>query len=207
MRIQGTQPLKSAFLSVEKDMTIITKKILENKRLQRLLYYTDKDPTCLEKEEVSPEMAVKLFGRNIKITPKMHVDKEVLNYIFISFDNFVPNDTNPQYRNNQIAFDIICHNDQWQLKDFQLRPYRIAAEIDTMFNNQKLTGIGTLQFLGAANINVNDEFSGITIFYAAIHGDEDKNSYLAQSTEQEQKAFDEAFEKRFGNILEEDSKE
>ena len=79
-----------------------------------------------------------------------------------------------------------------------MRPYRIAAEIDTMFNDQKLTGIGTLQFLGAANINVNDEFSGITIFYAAIHGDEDKNNYLAQSTEEEQRAFDEAFQARFG---------
>lgn len=207
MRIEGVQPLKSAFLSVEKDMMIITKKILENKRLQRLLYYTDKNPTSSSKAEVSPEMAVQLFGRNIKITPKMHIDKEVLNYIFISFDNFIPNENNPQYRNNQIAFDIICHNDQWQLSDFQLRPYRIAAEIDTMFNNQKLTGIGTLQFLGAANINVNDEFSGITIFYAAIHGDEDKNSYLAQSTEQEQKAFEEAFVKRFGNLEEEASDE
>jgi hypothetical protein len=35
------------------------------------------------------------------------------------------------------------------MRDFQLRPYRIAAELDSMFSDRHLTGIGTLQFLGA----------------------------------------------------------
>jgi len=35
------------------------------------------------------------------------------------------------------------------LKDSQLRPYKIAAELDTMFNGKLLTGIGELNFLGA----------------------------------------------------------
>jgi hypothetical protein len=30
-----------------------------------------------------------------------------------------------------------------------LRPYKIAAEIDSMFNRKKLTGIGEIEFLGA----------------------------------------------------------
>nr|DAD78716.1 MAG TPA: hypothetical protein [Siphoviridae sp. ctB3v5] len=30
-----------------------------------------------------------------------------------------------------------------------MRPFKIAAEIDSMFNKSKLTGIGELQFLGA----------------------------------------------------------
>ena len=34
-----------------------------------------------------------------------------------------------------IEFDIICHMDQWTLKDFALRPFKIAAEIDTIFIN------------------------------------------------------------------------
>ena len=40
------------------------------------------------------------------------------------------------------------------MNDFQLRPYRIAAELDTMFNNKHLTGIGTLKFLGANQMNI-----------------------------------------------------
>jgi hypothetical protein len=76
------------------------------------------------------------------------VDGSVLNYIIISFDKFAPS-KNPEFRDNVIEFDIVCHFDQWQLQDFALRPYKIAAEIDSMFNNTHLTGIGTLQFIGA----------------------------------------------------------
>ncbi len=85
----------------------------------------------------------------IKIVPKLYVDNSVLNYIIVSFDNFTTNRTNPEFRDNIIEFDIICHFDQWQLKDFQLRPYKIAAEIDSMLDGQRLTGIGKLEFLGA----------------------------------------------------------
>jgi len=31
-----------------------------------------------------------------------------------------------------------------------LRPYKIAAEIDTMLNQKQLTGLGKLEFLGAS---------------------------------------------------------
>ena len=75
-----------------------------------------------------------------------------------------------------VTFDIICHFDQWQLKDFQLRPYRIAAEIDSMFNNQHLTGIGELHFVGANQIIFNDEFAGLSLMYQANHGGEDKKN-------------------------------
>lgn len=44
-----------------------------------------------------------------------------------------------------------------------------------MFDNQHLTGIGTLQFLGANQIILTDEFAGLTIMYTAVHGGEDKN--------------------------------
>ena len=82
------------------------------------------------------------------MVPKLTVDGSVLNYIIVTFDNFTRTE-NPEFRDNIIEFDIICHFDQWQLQDFQLRPYMIAAEIDTMFNEKHLTGIGTLNFLGA----------------------------------------------------------
>jgi hypothetical protein len=74
----------------------------------------------------------------------LSIDGSVLNYIIISFDNFIPNGTNPEFRDNIIEFDIICHFDQWHMKDFELRPYKIAAELDTMFDGQHLTGIGDL---------------------------------------------------------------
>ena len=172
MKIENYQFPKSSFLSVDKDMSIITDYLMKNDRLKKLLYYTTKD--CLSKENLTEDETIELFGKNIKIVPKLYVDGSVLNYIIISFDNFTGNRTNPEFRDNIIEFDIICHFDQWQLKDFQLRPYKIAAEIDSMLDGQKLTGIGKLEFLGASQMILTDEYAGLCLLYSAIHGEEDR---------------------------------
>ena len=163
---------KSSFLSMEKDMNLIVNMMMKNDRLKKMLHYTTRD--CLNKPNLTIDQSYELFGKNIKLVPKLYVDKSVLNYIIVSFDNFTPNATNPEFRDNIIEFDIICHFDQWNMKDFELRPYKIAAEIDSMFNDKHLTGIGTLEFLGANQIILTDEFAGICLMYQAIHGEEDK---------------------------------
>lgn len=172
MRIENYHIPQSSFLSVDKDMMIISEWMLKNKMLKKLLYYTTRD--AAKRPNLGEDESYELFNKNIKMVPKLYVDGSVLNYIIISFDNFVLNANNPEFRDNIVSFDIVCHFDQWQLEDFQLRPYRIAAEIDSMFNNKHLTGIGTLQFLGANQIVINDEFAGLTLMYSAIHGGEDK---------------------------------
>ena len=172
MKIQTYTFPKSSFLSLEKDMEIITSTMMKNERLKKLLYYTTKD--CMDKPNLTQEQNVEMFGKNIKMVPKLYVDGSVQNYIIVSFDNFTPNATNPEFRDNIIEFDIICHFDQWQLKDFQLRPYRIAAELDSVFDGIHLTGIGELEFLGANQTVLNDEYAGLCLMYAAIHGEEDK---------------------------------
>ena len=172
MKIQTYTYPKSSFLSLEKDMEIITSTMMKNERLKKLLYYTTKD--CLDKPNLTEKQNIELFGKNIKLIPKLYVDGSVENYIIVSFDNFTKNVTNPEFRDNIIEFDIICHFDQWQLEDFALRPYKIAAEIDSMFNNTHLTGIGELQFVGATQTVLTDEFAGVCLLYEATHGGEDK---------------------------------
>ena len=174
MKVMSYKFPKSSFLSVDKDMSIIADYLIKNDRLKKLLYYNTRD--CLNRPKLTEDETLELFGKNIKIVPKLYVDGSVLNYIIISFDNFTENKTNPEFRNNIIEFDIICHFDQWQLQDFQLRPYKIAAEIDTMLNGQKLTGIGKLEFLGANQMILTDEYAGLCLMYSAIHGEEDKKN-------------------------------
>lgn len=163
---------KSAFLAQEKDMGILVDLFLKNERLKKLLHYTSED--CLSRPKLSQKESLELFKKNIKIVPKLYVDNSVLNYVIINFDNFTTNATNPEFRNNIIEFDIICHFDQWQLQDFELRPYKIAAEIDAMLSEKKLTGIGRIEFLGANQMILTDEFAGLCLMYQVIHGEEDK---------------------------------
>jgi hypothetical protein len=157
---------------MEKDMRIIVDTIMKNERLKKLLFYTTKD--CMKKPNLTEDETLEMFGKQIKIVPKLTVDGSVLNYIIVSFDNFTGNATNPEFRDNIIEFDIICHFDQWHMKDFELRPYKIAAELDSMFDDKHLTGIGKLQFLGANQMILTDEYAGLCLMYQAIHGEEDK---------------------------------
>ena len=183
---------RSAFLSTEKDVSIIVDLILKNENLKKLLYYTTND--CLDKPKLTEEQSFGLFGQNIRIVPKLEVNNDIKNYIIISFDDFVSNYNNPAFRDNTIQFDIICHFDCWNLKDFQLRPYRIAAEIDSMLNERRLTGIGKIEFLGAKQMLLTDEYAGLCLMYQTIHGDEDKKNALNPVTEQQiEDNFDEMF--------------
>lgn len=175
----------SSFMSVDKDLELITRWMLKNKNLCKILYYTDRD--ALNRPALTEEQKAGMMGEQIKIVPKIYVDRSVLAYVIISMDNFVPS-ANPQFRDNIISFDIICHFDQWHLQDFQLRPYRIAAELDSMFDNQHLTGIGELHFMGANPITLNDEFAGLTLMYQAVHGGEDKKN--TPNPEDNQKMID-----------------
>ena len=193
MKIEGNIQPKSSFLSMEKDASLISNMLLRNERLKKLLYYTT--PDCLDRKILTEDQSLELFGKNIKLVPKLYVDNSVLNYIILSFDNFTPNMTNPEFRDNIIEFDIICHFDQWQLKDFQLRPYRIAAEIGSMFDEKHLSGIGLLHFLGANQMILTDEYAGLCLMYQAIHGGEDKTKMLNPNDE---KQFEQDYRKMMG---------
>lgn len=183
MKIQTYTYPKSSFLSAEKDLNIIVDRILKNERLKKMLFYTTRD--CLNKPKLSTEETFSLFGKQIKIVPKLYVDGSVLNYIIINFDNFATNGTNPQFRDNIVEFDIICHFDQWHMEDLQLRPYKIAAELDTMFDDQHLTGLGKLEFLGANQIILTEEYAGLCVLYQTVHGEEDRKHQPNPAEERE----------------------
>jgi hypothetical protein len=75
-----------------------------------------------------------------------------------------------------------------------LRPYKIAAEIDTLFNQKHLSGIGLLEFVGASQLIINDEFAGLTLMYSAVHADDDqKNSPNTKDQEDMDANFDDIF--------------
>lgn len=181
MRIDVAKPI-SGFLSAEKDTNLVVEKILNNERLKRLLHYTT--PDCLSRPNLTEKETMELIGKNIKIIPKLTVDNTVLNYMIITFPAFLPNATNPKFRDNTIEIDIVCHFDQWTLKDFQIRPYKIAAEVDSMLNEQRLTGIGKLKFKGAVPFVLTSEFGGVCLQYEAIHGEEDRK-FLSNPADEE----------------------
>ena len=162
---------KSSFLSVDKDLSLIVNKLLTNDKLCKLLYYTQ--PDCLKADNLTMKEKYSLINNQIKIVPKINITQTCPIQILIRMDGFVPNNQNPEFRDCAVIFHVLCHPDHWNLGDFALRPYKIVGEIDAMLNKQKLTGIGTLNFLGCDDLTLNDDLIGLTLGYAAIHGIED----------------------------------
>ena len=177
----------SSFLSCEKDIEEILRKLFVSSKpysdyLKKLLVINTQD--CLD-NETSVTIQQKIAGMSlaklrqegyIKLEPKIKVGEheEVKSYIIISCDNFTPNATNPHYRDCTVTFDIICHTDYWDIGNYRIRPLKIAGYIDGILNKAKLSGIGTFNFIGCNQLILNEELSGYTLIYSAIHGNDDK---------------------------------
>ena len=172
MNINNVKEPKSSFLSVEKDAALILDRIASNQNLQKLLYYNTKD--ALSRHSLTEEQFQSLIENNIKFVPKIKADQLVETYLLINFDGFKET-YNPEFRDNIIEFDIICHIDQWMLRDFKLRPFRIAAELDSMLDKKHLTNMGKMEFISFdSKLVENDEFAGMCLKYRVVHGGEDE---------------------------------
>ena len=178
-----TRPLESSFLSCEKDTETILKKLFVlskpyDTQLKRLLVI--QEPDCLDNPQYENQVkniSLKNLIDNdyIKIIPKIK-NQEFANFktqILISFDNFVPNDKNPEFRDCMIHFDVLVPYEHWDLNNYRLRPLKILGYIDGILNRSKLSGIGTLQFVSAVELYPNEHIGGYSLIYAAIHGSDD----------------------------------
>jgi hypothetical protein len=176
----------SSFLSCEKDIEEILRKLFISSKpysdiLKRLLVINTKD--CLDNteslvvEKKLEEMSLAKMRQEgyIKLEPKLRFGEheEVKSYIIITCDNFSSNATNPHYRDCTVTFDIICHTDYWDLGNYRVRPLKIAGYIDGILNHARLSGIGTFDFMGCNQLVLNEELSGYTLMYKAIHGNDD----------------------------------
>lgn len=168
---------KSSFLSLEKDFALIANKILKNDRLCKMLYYTQAD--CLKADNLTMIEKQTMINKQIKIVPQLEITKDCPIFIIITFDNFTPNATNPEFRDCMINIDILCHPDHWNMGNFQLRPYKIAGEIDSMLDGKRLTGIGKVDLVSGNNLLLNDQLMGLSLMYKAVHGIEDEINPLS----------------------------
>ena len=185
--LRRTTPLTSSFLSCEKDTETILKKLFVESRpysdeLKRLLVINTKDclddttnPTYIEKIQSMSVAKLREEGY-IKLEPKIKFleHEEIKAYMIVSFDNFTPNKNNPQFRDCTVSFDIICHTDFWDIGNYRLRPVKIVGYIDGILNESRLSGIGTLNFLGCNQLILDENLSGYSLSYRAIHGSDDQ---------------------------------
>lgn len=177
---------KSSFLSCEKDMEAIIRKLFVDSRpysdlLKRLLLINTSDclydmtnPIYLDKIKNTSIADMREQGY-IRLAPKIPIgeNEEVKSYLIINFDNFSPNAENPYFRDCIIEIDILCVPEYWDVGNYRVRPLQIAGYIDGLLNNSKLSGIGVLNFLSCKEVVLSKNLAGYCLKYSAVHGADD----------------------------------
>ena len=159
------------FKNVEKDLAYIAQKIYEDEPLLKLLTLKENQTAPLTQEEKKT-----ILNNNVRIVPKItDLDFTEESYLVIHFNEFIPNEENPEYRDKFLIFDIICNFDTWNMGDFKLRPYQIAGRLDMLFDKKGLSSSYSINFLNGEVLVIDDEIAGLTLAYNVIYNkDEDR---------------------------------
>lgn len=175
------------FAVMGNNMFKIALRIMNNQNICRLLKYQVRDPFNTEKYEDIDGMD--LLHKQILIVPKIYDDSvEKMSYITVLFNDFIVNQINPEFKVSTIRFDIACPYDEWVIDGSKiippvddssyddiikwnntnsrsLRPYLIMQELDKMFNEAQISGIGTLQFVRASALTLSPQIGGYSMWY------------------------------------------
>lgn len=176
----------SSFLSCEKDAEEIIRKLFVDNaaiadELKRLLVINTKD--CIDNktnqvynEKIRKMTVNKLVEEGyVKLVPLFEngENQEAKSCIVITFHNFTPNASNEYYRDCTIMIDVLCDLKNWDIGNYRIRPIKIMGYIDSVLSGCRLSGIGTLQFIGAEEITLAEDFGGYCLMYSAVHGVDD----------------------------------
>ena len=142
----------------------VANKLMQNQRLCRLLKYQVRDP--FDEEKYPHVDGLSLLNKQIMIVPKIWDEStEKTSYVVALFSSYNTNVLNPDFKLATIRFDVACPYDEWVLNEQSLRPYLMMQEIDDMFNQAQMSGIGTLQFVRADSIVLTPQIGGYSMLY------------------------------------------
>lgn len=150
---------------------VIGEKILRNQNLCKLLYYySDTNNFNFNPlNEPNIEDTSKLLMNYIYPLPKSpNLETEQKGFLTVVLsgadDNYF--NSNTGYRKLYLIFDIIVHLNQWIIED-SYRVYKIAEELDKMFNYQQtdLPILGRPSYVNFKQRDYSNYFYGLQLIY------------------------------------------
>lgn len=122
----------------------IVSRLMANDNLVKYLYYTDKDPLShpnLTEEEKRNFILHKL----IKVVPKVGPKETANSIVTIRVANGTTNNSNKEFKNILLSFEIFTPLTQWLIKSDNLRPFLILGEIEKSLKGKTVNGLGKLE--------------------------------------------------------------
>ena len=121
----------------------IVQRLMANDRLVNLLYYTDKDPlsqpplTQKQKQEL-------VFEKLIKMVPRIGPKEDARSIIVLKVCGAHKLSSNTEFKDIKIQIEVFVPQTQWFIKDSNLRPFLILAEIEESLNGKTVNGLGKM---------------------------------------------------------------
>ena len=145
------------------DIRKVIEKLQSNQKLLKLLKFSDNHP--LSHPDLTQDEIDDMINKNLLIVPKLP-DQDPLkdSFVVAVLDSYEVS-PNADFKNAVLRFQVVCPLDRWIINGTSLRPYLILNEIDKMFNEQKLAGIGNLSFIKCENDIYSGYIGGYTVYY------------------------------------------
>ena len=149
-------------------MQKIMKRLLANQKLCKLVYYTGKDP--LGQPDIK-DPSKEIYEKYIKITPKLPPEETPHSFVDLIVANGAVNRSNGEFRNFTFRIYVYVPQDQWFIKDSNLRMFAILGEIQNSLSDKNINGLGTLR---AGDIKTNlftEDMTCYTIDFTLYNSD------------------------------------
>lgn len=149
----------------------IIKYLLRNRKLLKLLYFTDKDPYSAANDLIIPQKDSAEYDSWIK----EHIYKNGSNGLIRIIPIIASTETdnsiitlrvikgvetkNSDFLDIFFAIEVFVPNTQWIIKDNNLRPYAIMGEVQKSLEGKVINGLGTISGSGFSTNFFTEEIS------------------------------------------------
>ena len=146
-----------------KNLIKISKKLIQNQDLLKLLVNTDLDPLDKDKH---PEYidGLNLMNKNIRVVPLLKADDQTTSSkLVLLFDEGEINSSNSDNENVSLMINVYCPFEEWLIAGDQLRPFAIMSEIRKSIQDKRINGLGEIKYLGFSVSTLTEEMGCYTM--------------------------------------------
>lgn len=158
-----------SFVKIEKFLYQLKERLLQNKNIRKMLFYTS--PDALSLEDIAPESAAEFITLTPIIEDKQGIAESYRNvFIAIYMGDMIPQDTE-----NDITFKIAVYSNKenYEMNDKKIRPISIMKEIFNEINSIKFAFSGKVFPINVIAENlIRGNFSGFVSTWNVVDSNE-----------------------------------
>lgn len=139
----------------------VSKKLINNQNLLKLLVNTDKDPL---NPQTHPDIidGMKLLNKSIKVVPLLEQEEITESKIVILFIDGAKGG-NVDNENITMLVNVYCPFEEWLIAGDTIRPFAIMSEVRESLQDKRINGLGEISYSGFSLSTLTDDMGCYTL--------------------------------------------